>query len=311
MFEGIFVMGDLHYKPHKSVSEQVKLLKDRGLIVEDDKRAEEILLRINYYRLSAYSLTLRSNDVFSEKATFTNILQLYEFDEALRNCLIKYTAKVEIAFRTYISYVHSGKYGPLGYMNNRNFEDECHHSDFLSRCKKSLSYSKETFVKHHKIAYNGVYPFWVVVETITFDVLSKLFNNLLNEDKNYISASYYRISREYVGSWLKGSVELRNICAHGGRLYNRSFQTTKVKLGNKEKKEIKPDSPFAKMYGLFMLLPTKLDKRSFIEDLSVLLERYPFVEPRYLGMPVNWKDFLCKYLLPDESEIVETSLLEL
>lgn len=46
-------------KPFKSYDEQVELLISRGLLVNDKENAKAILKRMNYYRLSAYSLTLR------------------------------------------------------------------------------------------------------------------------------------------------------------------------------------------------------------------------------------------------------------
>lgn len=291
-------------KPFKSLEEQVEILKSRGLIIEDTQFAISTLKYINYYRLSAYSLTLRSNDKFTECATFENVMQLYNFDGDLRNCLMKYCSIVEVSFRTYISYVHSKKYGPLGYMKPGNFADPWYHAEFLSKCKKYINYSKEPYIMHHKNDLNGVYPLWVIVETINFDVLSKLFKNLKSEDKNYISNNYYNLSREYVESWLKGCVDTRNICAHGGRLYNKSFSSNKVRLGEKIKEIINDDSVFAKIYGLFMLLPNKVLKKSLIDDLDKLFCKYPFAEPRYLGMPEIWKEFLMKYLVPDDSAII-------
>ena len=46
-------------KPFKSYDEQIALLRERGLIITDDVYARDVLKRMNYYRFSAYSLTLR------------------------------------------------------------------------------------------------------------------------------------------------------------------------------------------------------------------------------------------------------------
>lgn len=43
-----------------TLSEQIDLLKSRGLVIQDESRAKDILSRLNYYRLiNAYSLGLR------------------------------------------------------------------------------------------------------------------------------------------------------------------------------------------------------------------------------------------------------------
>lgn len=51
-------------KIFKTVDEQLELLRSRGLIISDDAKAKDFLLRNNYYRISGYSLTLRKNDIF-------------------------------------------------------------------------------------------------------------------------------------------------------------------------------------------------------------------------------------------------------
>lgn len=70
-------------KPFKTYDEQISLLKSRGLIISDDDKAREILKRMNYYRLSAYSLTLRKDDVFYPGVSIEDIVALYDFDAKL------------------------------------------------------------------------------------------------------------------------------------------------------------------------------------------------------------------------------------
>lgn len=51
-------------KPFKTIEEQISILKDRGLIIENEEYAKKSLANLNYYRLSAYTLTLRKDDKF-------------------------------------------------------------------------------------------------------------------------------------------------------------------------------------------------------------------------------------------------------
>lgn len=292
-------------KPFKTIEEQIEILRSRGLIIKDNKFAYDTLLHINYYRLSAYSLTHRNNDTFDDNATFENIVQLYKFDESLRAILLKYCSIVELSFRTYISYIHSQKYGALGYLNHENFLNQWNHVDFLAKCRQELKYfSNEPFISHHNKDLNSVFPFWVIIETISFSTLSKLFKNLKNEDKTIISKEYFGTSsREYIESWLKGCVDLRNICAHSGRLYNKKFTSNMIQLSNKVKQIIvRDDEAFAYIYGLFMLLPNNLEKKSMVEDIRQLFEKMNFAQPRYLGMPCDWDNFLLDYLITNNDE---------
>lgn len=46
-------------KDPKSYKEQIKILKSRNIIIDDDDFATKILKKINYYRFSAYMLTYK------------------------------------------------------------------------------------------------------------------------------------------------------------------------------------------------------------------------------------------------------------
>ncbi|MEE1272412.1 MAG: Abi-like protein, partial [Bacteroidales bacterium] len=49
-------------KPPLKYTEQVNLLKSRGLIFADEQGAEKQLANISYYRLSAYMLPYKKKD---------------------------------------------------------------------------------------------------------------------------------------------------------------------------------------------------------------------------------------------------------
>lgn len=74
-------------KPFKSYDEQIALLRERGLIITDDVYARDVLKRMNYYRFSAYSLTLRENDRFFPEVTLQDMVALYDFDQEFRSII--------------------------------------------------------------------------------------------------------------------------------------------------------------------------------------------------------------------------------
>ena len=61
-------------KPFKTIEEQISILKDRGLIIENEEYAKKSLANLNYYRLSAYTLTLRKDDKFYDNVLWYNIV---------------------------------------------------------------------------------------------------------------------------------------------------------------------------------------------------------------------------------------------
>lgn len=101
-----------------TVEKQINLLKDRGMTITDIEKAKEVLLDIGYYRLGfywfPYEITypnkLKRNHCFKKNTDFDNIVKLYYFDFNLRNILMKYINRIEINFRTYLTYHVSNKY---------------------------------------------------------------------------------------------------------------------------------------------------------------------------------------------------------
>ena len=193
-------------KPFKSYDEQIALLRERGLIITDDVYARDVLKRMNYYRFSAYSLTLRENDRFFPEVTLQDMVALYDFDQEFRSIIFKYGAVVETVARAYIAYYHARQHGPIGYLNNQNFESEQYHAVFLSTLNREISRSDEPFIVHHKRDKRGVYPLWVAVEEMTFGTLSLFYKNMLEADREVIAQEYYGRKSIYIENYLQLSL---------------------------------------------------------------------------------------------------------
>lgn len=278
-------------KPFKTYFDQLQILKKRGLIISDDAKAIEILKRVNYYRFSAYSLTLRKNNIFNPNVTFDNIFELYRFDIDFRNIIMKYCLDIEITFRSYIAYYHAETYSPLSYLDPTLFDNPLYHGKFIVDLDKELNRSDDLFVDHHVKNCNSVFPIWVIVEVSSFGTLSKFYKNMNAQDRNAIAKKYTKYSREYIENWLQCCVYCRNIAAHGGRFYNRKLKSCPVKLSKKHK-AINNTEPFAFVIAIKNLLPTESLKNALIKDISDCFAAYPFAMPSHLGFPSNWKNIL-------------------
>lgn len=278
-------------KPFKTYAEQIALLRERHLIINDEAYAENVLKKLNYYRFSAYSLTLRENDVFYEGVTFEDIVALYEFDKELRGIVFKYGATAETVARAYIAYYHAQKYGPLGYLNNQNFVSEQFHAEFLNTLFGALKRSKELFILHHREDKNGVYPVWVISEEMTFGMLSRFYKNMSVDDREDIARQFYGLKHDYIDNYLQCAVVVRNIAAHGGRFYNRKRLGPAVNFPKRFKGTVSNTSTFAYFYALYELLPDT-DKLDLVRSLERVFNRYPNAQINRLGFPRNWKELL-------------------
>ena len=137
-------------KPFKTIEEQIAILEDRGLIIEDEEYAKKSLANLNYYRLSAYTLTLRKDDHFYDNVHFSDVMQIYNFDMELRAALMYLLESIEVSMRTYIGYYHAQSFGALGYYAETAFENADRFHKFEIDYKAAIAEygDKEVFVRH-------------------------------------------------------------------------------------------------------------------------------------------------------------------
>jgi len=283
--------GDRIKEP-STFQEQVDILKERNLQIWDEQQAREILGRINYYRLSAYMLTYKVDNKFQDGISFGDIYDLYEFDKKLRNLIMGLLETIEVTFRTHIAYLIAHKYGATGYMNPENFITKKIHVELMDKLYLEIDRSDELFIKHHKSKYKGIFPVWVAIEVVSFGLLSKIYSNLKNEDKLEIAITYYKIPYKYIRSWLHALSTFRNICAHFGRVYNRTL-TIKPMLHKKDlAKDIKNDTVFSLILIMGKLIKDDIEWGTFVTNLWALIDQYEKVDVELMGFPEKWEHLL-------------------
>ncbi|MGE4274421.1 MAG: Abi family protein [Desulfitobacterium sp.] len=275
-------------KDPTTYQEQISILRSRNMSISDDSQAENVLKRINYYRLSAYMLTLKENNKFYDGVTFEDVYHIYEFDKRLRNMIVEIMEGIEIAFRTHIAYELAHKYGPLSYLDSVNFKNSIYHQDMVRYIQDDINQRQdELFIRHHVDKYDGNFPIWVVIEVMSFGQLSKMFKNLKNEDQKLIADKYYSIPYTFIQNWLYVFSGLRNICAHYGRLYDRNLKI-KPKLYKSFADKFPDNRIFSVLYVMGKLCLNKVEWRSFVDNLVGLVEQYNGVDIERLGFPKDW-----------------------
>lgn len=301
-------------KPFLSIDGQIELLKSRELKIgsKEYDQACEFFLDNNYYRISGYSLTLRNNDVFSEKASLDALMQIYNADRRMRHVMLSIIEVIEIRIKSMLAYFHCEKYGPIGYLDINNFSclkdgkiDLKIVNNYLyitrkgDNQKKAMSES-ELFIKHHKENKNNILPFWVYIEVLTISDASKLYTMLDKELQKKIASQLgfnYSKGPDIVGNLLHCVTILRNISAHAGRLYNRLF-ITKPRLSTKEKEQLRTENETVvnnKLFSYILVLKSLTHTNDFklvIDHISEIYQQNPLVDFKYYGFPDNWKDVL-------------------
>jgi abortive infection bacteriophage resistance protein len=288
--EGIMLL-----KPALSVPDQIKLLQQRGLLFKNISYAESVLSQINYYRFNIYfHKHMVVNNQFMKDVYFDDIAQIYENDSWLRNKILRILEPIEISIKTHLANYLGMTYGSdcfskIAIFQKPNFSQIL--MDLLQ--KEVLKQKNEAFVVHHNKKYGGKFPAWVIVELLSFNTISRIFSNLLPTDKRSIAQSSFSIKDFYLESWLHSLSVLRNICAHYGYIYNRSFSVPPALLPDQKNFSSRNDT----LFTLFLVMkrltaPEKWE--IFIADILEHVRNTKNLDFRDYGFPYDWETYLTK-----------------
>ncbi|MBO6659341.1 MAG: Abi family protein [Roseivirga sp.] len=294
----------IYNKPAISIDDQISLLQDRGLEFESIQIAKKYLAHISYYRLAGYWWPMYEDKVnhnFKPNSKFKDVVALYNFDHKLRMLLFDVIEKIEISFRTKLIYHLSIELDPWWFADSENFSDEADHKKTLASIKREINRSKDQFIRAHKEDYHEdtrLPPAWKTLEVASLGSLSRLYGNLKGNirSKKNIARELGAVNQTYLPSWLHSISQIRNICAHHGRLWNKNLPTT-VKLLPKPKrawiKQVPEANEFKHLYVHMCVMKYLLNiidpTNSFGAKLNCLMKEYQRnVDPNALGFKENW-----------------------
>ena len=289
-------------KSFKTIEEQLEILSSRGLKIEDKDMVKTFLLHNNYYRVSGYSLTLRKNDVFFKSVTFQNIIDIYNFDNEFRHIILQYIEKIEVSIKSIYAYEFSRAYGPLGYLDSNLFSNKKKYAEIINKANSQLTQrlNHEAFLKHYVNELSQDLPLWAYVDLLTISDISFLYSISDNKVKDAIAHNFNLYSNkgsEILGNYMHSMTIIRNLCAHGSRLYNRLFER-KPSLNKSEKALliIKNDQiDNSRFYGFFLIMRRLLTKEDFKDMKTKIIDlnkKYPFVKMEYYGFRNDWQSKL-------------------
>lgn len=286
-------------KEFKSIDEQIDILKSRGLTINSIENAKDFLYKNNYYRISGYSLTLRNHDRFFKTAEFQNIVDIYEFDHELRHILLKYIEIIEVTVKSIYAHEFSKKYGPTEYLNSNHFTDQNKHAEIISKAEqqKRSRLAHEAYLKHFVEDLKEPIPLWAYIDLLTISNISFLYS--ISEPSLKVNVAnaigLEKRGDELLCRFMHSMTIIRNLCAHGSRLYNRLFEQ-KPSLSQNEKQLliIQEDGMIdnAHLYGFVIIMKRLLDPAVFVlmkSEIVCISQKYPFVDMRYYGFRNDWK----------------------
>ncbi len=241
-------------------------------------------------------LKVPGTDRFINGTKFDDVLDLYLFDREFRLLIFDVIEKLEVVFRTQMSYHHSLVSGPYWFEDRLNFRDADRWRQHLENIDIEVDRSKEVFKDHFFSKYDEHerMPIWMTSEVLSLGLLSKLYRNLANSPEKKKIAVHFGISHPPVlESWMQSITYVRNICAHHTRLWNRVLTVRPNYLERPIEPWIDGRPPNDKSYYLtccflYMLRSINPNTR-FVEHFKDLLNRYPNLKLEAMGFPDDWE----------------------
>lgn len=284
-------------KPALTYQDQISRLLSRGLIINDISYAEKALQFTNYYRLSAYSIGLiNENNQFRDGVTIEQLYNLYLFDEELRHLLFAIIEPIEIRLRSEVAYYLGTNYGNVAHLDVNLSSNPQNHLSFMEEYYRSLAKSFSTGCVTHNVKKYGELPVWAAVELLTFGTISRYFTNLKKNIKEDISRQFNSDIKRLPG-WFESLTEIRNICAHSGRIYNRNLVITPQLFQGEDSgfTENIRRKLFPRLIIIKKIYSGKGKYISFFNQLSNLINQYESViSLTHLGFPEYWRTKLDK-----------------
>ncbi len=305
----------MNKKEFRTLDEQIDILRKKGLTINDEEAAKDVLLRENYFFVNGYRNILYTKDrKFIKGTTFEELYSVFLFDRTFRNILFKNLLIIENNIKSIISYQLSKKYGyrEADYLKpsnfNQDFKDSRRVVDVINKMKRQIRVNgdKHTATSHYINKY-GYIPLWILVKVLSFGLINELYGILKEEDRKEI-ADIYGLDPETLKVYLSILANYRNLCAHEDIVYEHRTQVSIPDTIYHERLNIeKYEGEYVKgkndMFAVVIMFKTLLSKSKFsdfmdevnraikvfdknvgIIENDVLLER--------MGFPSNYEEVL-------------------
>lgn len=283
-----------------TLQQQIDILKQRGLIIENEAEAISTLDSISYFRLAGYWRLMEADKqmhIFKQGSRFTQVLSLYCFDEELRMVVFSAIQHIEVAVRARMIRIFAERHGAFWFMDVTLAESGTMFTRNLQNLQDELERSEDEYILEHFRKYDepSMPPVWKTMEVASMGTLSRLYSNMDdNAAKKAVSRSFMIPKYEYMRSWLRCITVVRNICAHHARLWNANIvvnPSIPMRMPSKwiACRQITSDKLYPHLCYIAYWLNSINPTNTFTTDIKALLSKYPVVDPAAMGFPRGWQ----------------------
>ena len=110
---------------------EMEILKSKGLTINNDNIAKNILFSVNYYVLSGYLFSFKNADGSYDNIDFNKLHKIYQCDKRLKSIILYAIEIIEHNLKTKAAYYMATKTSPLSYMHYAYFVNKEEHEKML------------------------------------------------------------------------------------------------------------------------------------------------------------------------------------
>ncbi|MDI3338001.1 Abi family protein [Defluviimonas aestuarii] len=298
------------------------------MAIGDVSKAKQCLARVGYYRLSAYWYPFRrflilpnvgrgrplfhTFDEFVPGTKFEEVIDFYVYDKELRLLVSDALERIEICLRAQVANLLGARdmhahrsaaqlHGDFTTKRSRRNNRFTRHQDWLHSQDDKFNKSKEDFADHFRKKYNGLQPpIWVATEVWDWGMLSHFVDGMRHSDTNAVASHYGKLTGKELVTWVHALNDVRNICAHHSRLWNRGLkvQPKFPPMGDlPELDHIQGNTHSqTRLYCALLIMcimmrnihpATEWHKR--VVDLVTRAPTNPIIDLNAAGFPMNWE----------------------
>ena len=271
------------------------------MLIDDELKVENYLMNIGYHRLSAYIYPFyqspKSDMRLKEGTTFEQALTIYRFDKKLRILLFNEIEKIEIAIRSVLANIGCQELDDRYWITeSKYFANAEKYNQTLAVIGKELASSKEDYIEDFRNNYvEGYPPAWMITEVLSFGNLNYIYSNISSNRLMKRIADYFGLKPQVFTSWLTVLANLRNMCCHHARIWNRDFMLNPAeprKTSNAWINTTKVDKKrlYYRLCIIRYFLSSVSPNNNFNDKLTDLLSRFPAIDIIAMGFCKDWKD---------------------
>lgn len=251
----LFYEGMKYTKQAITTAEQISILRQRGLIVEDESQAREALL---FSAIQTIEVAIRTKIIKHFTPTFG---AFWFMDESLAG-------------------------------NPDFFHSNLEH--IRTEVKRSREeFITEHFLKYAEPDLPPVWKTLEVVSFGTLSKLFGNFRDATA--KHQVAREFGLNHHKFLKSWMETLVALRNYCAHHSRVWNRRFPVKPQTPRRMPQDWIsdfsfRQETIYPQLCCITYWLNSIYPKNTFVADFKAMLEKHPSVSTRLMGFPAHWEE---------------------